>query len=382
MRKLCFIVVSTILLNSCNTDDGISINTETSPIEKMLVDFMDDNVNSRSKSIHINRIDRQNYVVTRDSVYATEEIMSRSGENESDYFEMSTVEFSIGDNQGYAVLSDDPRIDKIYFFTEEGCINDTVNIKPLKEFIDMIPVFASDEVRGVRPEPFEPFEPNPGNPDPGTPPDYTVNPITTTKWGQGYPYNRYGKECTCSDCSNYYSGHNPIGCVTVATAQAIAKCGKFHGTFYGNKDIDFTDLTAYSYPVARQYEQIAHFFHEVALCCQIKFGCSGSGSTLKAAYQYLKDLGYSCTYYQGSITPETVKSNLSAGRPHLIAGGGHMWLIDGIKRISGKYYYNCNWGWSGSSNGWSYGNPYTATTSSGKEEYSSNLRQLYINAIP
>ncbi len=385
MKKFCFLVGCAIILNSCSTDDGITLDNakEESPIEKMLVDFMDgDNIKSRSKSIQINNIQRQIYMVTEDSVYLAEPSISRSAGGDAEYFDMATVEFSVGDSQGYAVLSDDPRINQIYFFTEEGSISDTANIKPLKHLIDMAPVFASQRISPEGPLPLEPYPGDP-DPDPVTPPDYTVNPITTTKWGQWYPYNYYGKACSCSSCSDYYyKGHNPIGCVAVATAQAIAKCGKFHGTFYGNKNIDFADLTRYSTPTTSQYTQIAHFFHEVALCCQIKFGCSGSGSTIKAAYQYLKDLGYSCTYYEGSIISSTVETNLRAGRPHLIAGGGHMWLIDGIKRISGYYYYNCNWGWSGSSNGWSYGNPYTATTSSGKEEYSSNLRQLYINAIP
>lgn len=188
---------------------------------------------------------------------------------------------------------------------------------------------------------------------------------------------------TCNECAQR-GNHRLAGCVTVATAQAIATMGKFNGTFYGNRDIDFTQLPAYGFFMNdAQAQTVAQFFHEVAICCQAEFGCNGSGSTIKAAYQYLKDLGYNCTYEEKEINVAKLKDELSKGIPHLIAGrsfeAGHMWIVDGLKITGGKTYFNCNWGWGGASDGWADSYPFIPNGETDiKNIFSQNIRNIYI----
>lgn len=172
------------------------------------------------------------------------------------------------------------------------------------------------------------------------------------------------------------------GCVTIATAQTIAKCGKFSGTFWGNKDINFNLIANHTNPYTTAEDTIvARFVHEVAVNCQTKFGCKGSSSTLKVAYHYLQDLGYHCSYSETYGFPELkAKMSFAAGCPILVAGNlgitqsGHCWIVDGIARNNGGILYSTNWGWRGQDDGW-YADYRTSPTGG---SYTYNNRVLFI----
>ncbi|MDE5662806.1 MAG: C10 family peptidase [Muribaculaceae bacterium] len=295
-----------------------------------------------------------------------------TSETESQY-DIHTVSLDFGESSGYAVVSDTPGLDRIFYYTESGAMQDTIEIVPLRELIQSIPMVAERILDNTIYD--SSLSTRAG--------DITIQPIVPYQWGQRQPFNNYATYCTCAICSKY-GNHMPIGCVTIALGQTIATVGKFTGTFYGTRDINFSLLPEKgSLFTPTQALTVAHFLQEIALNCQIKFGCGGSGTSVEAAVNYLKDLKYTPEYVKGGINDDRFIRNLQKGYPHLIAGRssseGHMWLLDGYIRHNNKSQYHINWGWGPyQSNGWSdgccycdYKEPYPS--------YSSDLRQIYLN---
>lgn len=378
MKKLFLMtLVLGQFLISCTQDEVIPVLVDEDDAIQSMIDeyyFSVTPTASRADAPVITSISRQSYQAVGDTVLKIERL---GRANVDSAFDIATVKFRVRGQDGYAVMSDSPKGNQMYFFTDNGSIADTAYIEPLKEIVDKAPFF---EVKHWE------FSHNGGGGlslgDSGSSSqDLLLGPIVRFNWGQGYPFNMFATACSCGLCSkDYYNGHRPIGCVATATAQAIAAMGKFEGTFYGTKDIKFSELPSYGWAMTgSQQKVVGHFLHEIALCCQIKFECGGSGSTIKAAYQYLKDLGYNCEYVTGGVVQSKLIKELEAGIPHLIAGsnddGGHMWIIDGIKIKDGVVYFHCNWGWNGASNCWTIGNPYTP---SGMASYNKNVRNIYI----
>lgn len=375
MKKIfnLFILMTVpITLSSCDNDSVVlETNVDT---DNRIINIIDDfrtsiNMGSRSSSdIQVLSVDTKYYKIESDTI-----IESAPTRSDDSIFDINTVKIKVNESTGFAVLSTDERLNKIFYYTENGNLSDTTNIAPLKEYIDYIPFFAAEEI--THPEVLDTR---------ATDQDVLINPIVPFKWGQSSPFNKLTPECDCSKCL----GHMPIGCVTTASAQTLATIGVFNSTYYGCKDIDFKNLPKYaSQMTTDQQSQISHFFHEVALCCQVKFQCGGSGSYVKSAYQYFKDLGFDCTYTEGSIDSQQLISELQNGYPHMIGGSngdsGHMWIVDGIKTSGTTIYYSCNWGWNGYCDGWVDSNPYTVTYyDKTTESYSKNLRHIYIQSKP
>lgn len=89
---------------------------------------------TRGGEISILDTDTKYYTIIGDSV-AEIEAVTRSVENE---FSITRISFEADNTQGFAILTDDPRIDKVYFFTDNGCIADTAKIGSLKWVIGVI----------------------------------------------------------------------------------------------------------------------------------------------------------------------------------------------------------------------------------------------------
>ena len=343
---------------------------------------------TRGGEINILDTDTKYYTIIGDSVAEVEDL-TRSIGNE---FSITRISFEANNTQGFTILTEDPRIEKVYFFTDNGCIADTAQIGGLKWVIENIPLVAATELSQSESETQgiidDPIFTGLGN-------DFfkvNIGPIVNTKWGQGYPYNIHTPYCKCTICDNEkYRRHKPIGCVAIATAQFIAKIGKFKGTYFGSRDLDFSNLpvdTISTSPMNGQ--RLGHFLHEIAVSCQTKFGCGESMSYLLCAYRYLKDLDYDCTYSEGALDITKFLSNLRNGYPHIMVGvekgayTGHAWLVDGYREDNLGYYFHTNWGWYGVDNGWVYGNPYSTNPSAYEPEktpriFSESLQHIYIN---
>lgn len=373
INKSIILMIVAITLSACNNESEIfetGIETRDA-ITDIIEDFKSGiNIESRADfGFQVVSVDTKYYKINEDTI-----VESLPTKSDDSVFDISTVKIKVDNSEGFVILSTDERLHKIFYYTENGNLSDTVNIAPLKEYIDMVPFFAADEIIDHETALDTKATVNE---------DILINSIVPFKWGQNYPFNNLTPECNCSNCG----GHMPIGCVTTASAQTLATIGSFNSTLYGSKDIDFKKLPRYSnYMTTAQQQQISHYFYEVALCCQIKFECGGSGSSIKAAYQYFKDLGYKCSYKEGGIDCQQLISELQKGYPHMIAGrnsSGHMWIVDGFRSSGSSTYFSCNWGWNGYCDGWVDGNPYTVHyPDNSTKSFSKNLRHIYIESKP
>lgn len=379
-KELIILMIAIFSLSSCENESDFSetqINVPES-IRSIIDAFRTDiNVGSRSNSdFQILSVDTKFYKIDSDTVVEISQTRS-----DDSIFDISTVRIKSNDNEGFAVLSSDERLHKIFFYTENGSISDTVNIPPLKEYIDLIPSFAAYEITGI----VSSTETRGTNTQ-----NIIISPIVRFAWGQGEPYNNLAPACGCKKCLKR-GGHRPIGCVATATAQTLATIDRFKPTHYGCRDINFSTLPATTKLMELSSEskrlQVAHFFYEVALGCQIKFGCEGSSSHAKAAYHYLNDIGFTCKYVKGPIDCQQLIQELQKGFPHIMRGhgsdGGHCWIVDGIKISSSGTSFSCNWGWNGRSNGWVDGNPFTTENDDGSPlVFSKELGHIYIQSAP
>ncbi|MDE5773001.1 MAG: C10 family peptidase [Muribaculaceae bacterium] len=305
--------------------------------------------------------------------YVSDSTLTRANIINADPFEIQTVKLDFGDTQGYSIVSDDDRLNRVFFYTESGNISDTTFIQGLKETIREYPLTASililnDIGKETRANEIKTL----------------VNQLVRFEWHQGEPFNNYAPYCNCSKCISE-GNHMPIGCAAIAVAQTIATLGTFKGSFYGTRDLDFSKLPNQGWQMTGvQKVQIAQFLHDIALNCQMKFSCDGSATYPEAVYNYLSDLGYNCTFVKnGTIDSAKMLDLLLNGIPQLMAGSnksvGHMWIVDGMRLQNGAFDYHCNWGWGSEySNGWSIGNEYT--DSSGINTYPKNKSYIYINS--
>lgn len=293
-------------------------------------------------------------------------------------FDMQTVTLDFGETKGFAIMSSDERLNRIFYFTDNGSLSDTTVIKPLRDLIEVYPLVAADHiVNGNRCDVSKYI--TRGENGPNIP---IVEPFVKYKWGQGYPFNLCAGYCVCFDCA-LRRNHRPIGCIAVAVGQALATMGNFEGHYYGSKDIDFANLPEYGYQMTEtQGIKVGRFMADIALGCNIKFDCNGSGTFLRNAYNYLVESGYDVEYTEGPLDAAKVIDNCTHGRPHLISGDdgkqGHAWIIDGIGVSNGAFDFHCNWGWNGKSNGWTTGTPFIAETYNDVYEFCNNLSNIYI----
>ena len=122
-----------------------------------------------------------------------------------------------------------------------------------------------------------------------------------------------------------------------------------------------TSITAASTFYRTRYKLISGIYYTLN---NIIKNLDGTGTMPAAAVNGLEDLGYTSVdktkkkeLTSAQIT--TITNMLKAGKPILMCGWSlgslsesHYWVVDGIKNANGNTLIHCNWGWSGSSNGW------------------------------
>lgn len=320
----------------------------------------------------ITEVHNQSYSVAE--VLESDSISLPTRAIEEQDFTVQTVCMDFGETSGYAVVSDDERLERVFFFTENGELSDTTFIRPLRDFFLSVPRIAADMIVE---------ENNTILTRSGEVTTYVIEDVVKFKWGQGYPYNREMPACNCQA----YGYHMPTGCVTTAVAQYLAKRGNFKGSYYPNDIPNFS-----KFPIGgqtpffteSQARQIANYFLEIAQNCQVKFSCEGSGSHMDAVLNYLKELGINCYIPTSGWGYNEMIATLAGGIPLIVRGVnsrnmGHMWLLTGVKYrrdltdYVGNVEYYCNWGWDGRSEGWMIGNYYTP---SNMDPFSKNVRMI------
>ena len=188
----------------------------------------------------------------------------------------------------------------------------------------------------------------------------TVGPLLNTTWHQQGGFNDALPYITCN--SNPYQVL--AGCVPIAMAQVM----KYHEypTSYNWSSMPNTyGTTTTANLISDLHTEISTMYggspNPLSYSCTPSTGVSAGanmGSVLKNDFNYT-------TADWASYNYQTVKSDITYGKPVILSGSntssGHMWVADGHKTITYTYedcysisylYFNMNWGWYGSSDGW------------------------------
>ena len=199
-----------------------------------------------------------------------------------------------------------------------------------------------------------------------------VNPLLTTTWGQGWPYNSM-----CPSDPAGSGGHVKVGCVATAMAQIM----KYHnypsqglgsyGYQYANYPYTGANFGATTYnwsnmpnSISTVNNDVATITYHAAVSTLSMWGSDETGvmwyndqepmtrafvNYFRMAYsslEYVKKVNYSNTDWYNLLDSE-----LLANRPVYYRGNGtsgHAWVCDGVNNAM----YHFNWGWDGSYNGY------------------------------
>jgi hypothetical protein len=295
---------------------------------------------------------------------------------------LETVFFKSNGEDGFAIASSDPRINRVYAFTEKGSITDTVFNAGLAATLYNIPLIVKQDIESYYTQ--EKAETVATKADPYM--IVTIGPLANTAWDQDAPYNK--NLAPCPNGSN--GGHVLTGCGATSVAQVIA---------YYNYPADYSNW--YNLSVLRtqrsiyaghpQENNVAELMRVVALGIKSDFGCSATGSLMYDIHVYFNNLGYYNLLRKrnANVDLTTLYRNLRRGNIHLTSGFtkkprvGHGWIWDGIYCMANStsiqqfYSLHCNWGWGGRCDGW-YANFETPNDGSNRT-YLDDNSQLYIS---
>jgi hypothetical protein len=189
-----------------------------------------------------------------------------------------------------------------------------------------------------------------------------VTPLSPVEWGQGNGDNEpFWRNVRNKNCS---SGTSPAGCVAIATAH-IMSYWKYPTSIDG-KSFNWSELNQYTGSVSfsrrDRYKnwlndighapstvqtQAANLIECIGSKVKMSYGCGSSSADSDDAIKYLKNLGYKAGS-KSDYSYNTIKSSLNSKRPVYIRGnssrtahkflgivlwytysGGHAWVVDG-----------------------------------------------------
>ena len=201
----------------------------------------------------------------------------------------------------------------------------------------------------------------------------TVLPLMATNWDQGYPWNQY-----CPIDEDGPGDHVWAGCVAVSMAQVMKYWNypdigvgshSYYHVDYGTLSADFGET---EYDFASMLNNSANpavktLLLHCGVAVEMDYGPDGSGAwvglgnpnaaqALRIRFAYEQNLEfYSKFQFEETEWTEMLRTELDEGRPVIYRGVsddfGHAWNIDGYQD---SIYFHCNWGWSGSYNGYYY----------------------------
>lgn len=193
-------------------------------------------------------------------------------------------------------------------------------------------------------------------------------PLCTTRWGQWASYNNYIPLTGCSSSN----GRAPTGCVPTAMAQVMR-----YNAF--PNDYDWGSM-----PNNSANDEVMDLMLDCGDAVNVDYDCDGSGaSTSDIPSALINNFDYVSASYAG-YAYNTVRNEIQNNHPVILSGGhnggwwifgvyedGHAWVADGTlelfyyKCVYNPYYkeyelvntvnylyFNMNWGWDGSYNGW------------------------------
>ena len=199
-----------------------------------------------------------------------------------------------------------------------------------------------------------------------------VNPLLTTVWDQGWPYNYYAPACT----SYWTNNHCYAGCVATAMSQVmkfwnwpetgVGEHSYSTSSYGGTLSVNFGAAT-YDWSIMPNQVSsanaggmaVALLMYHCGVAVDMDYAPDGSGAqTGDVPAAVIEHFRYgACTYmdsreqYTKTAWEDKLIAELDRGIPMVYAGsdtdGGHAFNCDGY---NAQRYFHFNWGWSGSYN--------------------------------
>ena len=213
---------------------------------------------------------------------------------------------------------------------------------------------------------------------------HNIEPLMSTLWNQGYPYNLL--------CPQYYNQDGSLGdrCATGCVATAIAQVMAYYrypeatirtipgyvqhfSTNQGDKSVQLRNVPSNSVidwskmldvygnqDNAQQQQAVAQLMYWVGLGCKMGYGPSSAAGFPEAVNALKRYFGYDDGTHIESRSNHTIQSwndllynELETGHPVAFAGtnsgGAHAFVLDGYD-VDGLFHVN--WGWGGMDNGY------------------------------
>ncbi|RGP13081.1 C10 family peptidase [Parabacteroides gordonii] len=255
---------------------------------------------------------------------------------------------------GYSIVSADPRIPVIFTHATKGTLADTLTNEGLDMVIKTIPFVCQkylqefymqkksdvrsnndvvalanriEEVRSVE-DGYIVLREYEYLPEEIT----EYSPLLKTRWGQYQPFNGSVKTL----CSNT-SGRAPAGCGAIAMGQ-ICNYHRYLGVGTYNWSIldnaEYTDTNS----------EAARFISNIGLSIHMVYGCDGSTSTTSNTRAAFETYGYTCSSIINGFDMTKAANAIAIDKcPVFVRGGksgtvGHAWVMDGYRKVYQKIY--------------------------------------------
>ncbi|MBQ6208374.1 MAG: thiol protease/hemagglutinin PrtT [Prevotella sp.] len=278
--------------------------------------------------------------------------------------------FNVGNDQGFVIVSGDDRMEPILGYADEGNFD-----------VADLPDFLQDWLQGYERE----IDAYPDTPVPNQKrrvvekAKKAIAPLTTTKWGHGYPYNANtpsfnGKNAPvgCSPAilaQLLYYYKDKIGPVTYATIPSYSNNGTTLAAVPAGTALDWDNmLTQYPYNSGYTTEQVDAVANLMLYSGKAMSSIYDSNTTLTTTRYFSTALvdyfGFDNSiayvdreYYSNEQWEDIIYNELAAQRPVAYFAfyqkadqyAGHNLLVDGY---DGSGLFHVNWGWDGKYDGY------------------------------
>lgn len=298
---------------------------------------------------------------------------------------VETYRFTFEKNgkNGFAIATNDERVNRVLAFVEEGYLSDTVNIPGMaymvRRFRDVL-AQDLDKYYTEGPQTYEFMQ------------EWTLGPCLKTQWHTGEPYNNNYKTPS-TPCVETDNGKYQASSTAISVAQCIANYPQDYDIPAALlKKHNIIQLVAQNKIYAWDTElapKVAAFVKEFDPDKTTKFRCTGSSTEIADLGNALNTLGFggSYTYYQNKHDIIWTFKCLRWDCPTVYGGltrdfsQSEGWVVDGFWGMVNSNVTNieltsvhCVFAFGGTGNGW-YSNPSEPIDPNGKPIY--NHGQYY-----
>ena len=278
--------------------------------------------------------------------------------------------FNINDNGGFVSVSNDDRTIPILGYSDSGAIDPDNIPSNMRAWLQGY----ADEIAWIKEHSVAITTNTANSPQRvGSHSTAAIAPLVSTKWDQGKPYNNL--------CPQYASGYkSATGCVATAMAQVMkyhewpqAATTSIPGYTTDSYGLSLSSLSATTFNWANmldsysgsytsaQANAVATLMKYCGWSVKMDYGPSSGSNTdlvaeaLRNYFDYNSETTQfvSRSFYTAAKWTDLIYNELAQGRPvvygGLSSGGGHEFVCDGYKFVSGTDYFHINWGWGGDS---------------------------------